>query len=265
MTERLWDGAVRVLRENDVGGWTRPAPRLYPHQWSWDSAFHAIGLAHVDPARALAELEHLFRAQWSDGRVPHIVFDPHVADYWPGPELWASSAVSDAAPRDLFTSGLIQPPMHAIALWRIAQAAGLGGPGGDAAAASRLLPRVRALYPSLVRWHRYLAKRRDPEGSGLITVYHPWEGTDNTPRWDAALARIDVGELPPYVRHDTAVVGSDERPSMAEYDRDLWLASLLRAAAYDDAAIARTHPFLIKDVQCSAIFAAASHALGALA
>ncbi len=289
MTDGLWDGAARVLRENDLGGWTKPAPRLYPHQWSWDSAFHAIGLAHLDPGRALAELEHLFRAQWTDGRVPHIVFDPHVAGYWPGPELWAASSVSGAAPKDLLTSGLIQPPMHAIALWRIARAAGLtpshAAPGpriplpsceapdapppppptASSPRGQPLLPRLAALYPKLVAWHRYLAARRDPERSGLLTVYHPWEGTDNTPRWDAALDRVRVGELPAYARHDVAVVGADERPSKAEYDRYLWLVALLRAAAYDDAAIARAHPFLIKDVQLSAIFAAASRDLGSLA
>ena len=66
---------MAVLRANDVGGWTKPAPRLYPHQWSWDSAFIAIGLAHLDPGRALGELEHLFEAQWTDGRVPHIVIN----------------------------------------------------------------------------------------------------------------------------------------------------------------------------------------------
>jgi hypothetical protein len=43
----LWTAAAAVLRANDVGGWTKPAPRLYPHQWSWDSAFIAIGLAHL--------------------------------------------------------------------------------------------------------------------------------------------------------------------------------------------------------------------------
>jgi len=39
--------AREVLRRNDLGGWTRAAPGLYPHQWSWDSAFIAIGLAHI--------------------------------------------------------------------------------------------------------------------------------------------------------------------------------------------------------------------------
>jgi hypothetical protein len=44
--------ARQVLRQNDMGDWTRAAPNLYPHQWSWDSAFIAIGLAHLSTRRA---------------------------------------------------------------------------------------------------------------------------------------------------------------------------------------------------------------------
>jgi hypothetical protein len=251
-----------VLRANDVGGWTKPAPRLYPHQWSWDSAFIAIGLAHLDPARALGELEHLFKAQWTDGRVPHIVFDPNVPEYWPGPDLWGSREVS-VAPTTVATSGLIQPPMHAIAVWRILEIARAEHVSDDVL--RDLVARSCALYPKLLAWHRYLAERRDPERSGLITVYHPWEGTDNTPRWDAALAMIEVGELPPYPRTDVSLVDAAERPTKAEYDRYLWLVDLLRMAKYDDEAARRTHPFLIKDVQCSAIFVAANDALAQIA
>ena len=244
-----------MLARNDVGGWTKPAPRLYPHQWSWDTAFIAIGLAHSDPGRALGELEHLFSAQWHDGRVPHIVFDPNAPDYRPGPDLWSSAAVSALAPRTVATSGIIQPPVHAIAVWRLVEVA-----GSDA-----IRTRVAALYPKLLAWHRYLAEKRDPEGSGLITIYHPWEGTDNSPRWDEALGRLAVGPIPPYARTDVSLVGSDERPTSAEYDRYIWLVALLRDAGYDDAAIQRAHPFLIKDVQKTAVFSAACRSLGRIA
>jgi hypothetical protein len=187
--------------------------------------------------------------------VPHIVFDPNAPDYRPGPDLWASAAVSDLAPRTVATSGIIQPPVHAIAVWRLL----------EVAPRDAIRSRVAALYPKLLAWHRYLAERRDPEGSGLITIYHPWEGTDNSPRWDAALARITVGEIPPYGRTDVSVVSADERPTSAEYDRYIWLVSLLRDAGYDDATIQKTHPFLIKDVQKSAVFSAACRSLERIA
>ena len=35
--------AKAVLDFNWTGEYTMPGPRLYPHQWSWDSALIAIG------------------------------------------------------------------------------------------------------------------------------------------------------------------------------------------------------------------------------
>src|SRR3954453_4397161 len=140
--DELRSAALAVLQLNDLGGWTKPAPRLYPHQWSWDSAFIAIGLASVHPERALLELETLFGAQWADGRVPHIVFNPEAADYFPGPEWWASAPTNTLAPRAPATSGLIQPPVHGMALARVAQ---LAPPD--------LLPRIGVLYDKTMAWH----------------------------------------------------------------------------------------------------------------
>jgi glucosylglycerate hydrolase len=258
--EDLRRGALGVLRKNDLGSSTRPAPRLYPHQWSWDSAFVAIGLAHLDLDRALRELETLFAAQWSDGRVPHIVFNPTAHDYFPGPELWDSASSSASAPRQPATSGLVQPPVHAMALRRILERA-------KALDADHIIRRVERLYPKLLEWHRYLAHHRDPDGVGLLLIYHPWEsGTDNSPRWDAALNRVVVGKLEAYRRHDLEHVDDPgERPTHAEYDRYLWLVELLKRAHYEDEAIQRNHPFQIRDVLMSALFACASHDLVSIA
>jgi glycogen debranching enzyme len=94
-------------------------------------------------------------------------------------------------------------------------------------------------------------------------IYHPWEsGTDNSPRWDAALARIRPGQLPAFQRHDLQVVDDpSERPSQLEYERYLWLVERLKSCGYDDARIQREHAFRIRDVLMSAIFAAACAAL----
>ncbi|MDQ3972841.1 MAG: hypothetical protein M3276_00560, partial [Actinomycetota bacterium] len=110
--QTLGAAAAAVLRGNDLGGRTRASATLYPHQWSWDSAFIAIGLAHLDTDRAAAELSSLFEAQWSDGRVPHIVFDPSApaGSYVPSLDHWVCAAPTaghdGSAP---VTSGLIQP------------------------------------------------------------------------------------------------------------------------------------------------------------
>ena len=258
-TPHFRDRALAVLHENDLGDWTRPAPRLYPHQWSWDSAFIAIGLAQVDGSRALRELESLFAAQWADGRVPQIVYNPAApADgYFPDAARWACAELNPDAPRGLATSGICQPAIHALAAWRIAEVA------PDAPA---LRSRLAGLYRGLLAWHRYLAEQRDPERSGLLTVYHPWEsGTDNSPRWDEPLAQVEVGPVPPYVRRDLQhVANASHRPTNAEYDRYLWLVETLKQAHYQDAEVRRSHPFLVKDVLFSAIFVAANAALGRL-
>src|SRR5215211_1118654 len=60
--------ARHVLRQNDMGDWTCAAPNLYPHQWSWDSAFITIGLAHLSTRRAAKELLALFGHQWGPAR-----------------------------------------------------------------------------------------------------------------------------------------------------------------------------------------------------
>jgi hypothetical protein len=68
--------ARAVLDFNWTGEYTMPGPRLYPHQWSWDSAFIAIGYSRYDQERATRELGHLFEAQWKNGLLPQLVFNP---------------------------------------------------------------------------------------------------------------------------------------------------------------------------------------------
>jgi hypothetical protein len=254
----LGEQAADVLRTNDMGGWTKAAPLLYPHQWSWDSAFVAIGWAQVDVRRAMTEQQRLFEAQWANGMVPQIVFNP-LADaesYFPDPARWAVEVCPEAPVGVAETSGICQPPVHAIAVARIWEVAR----GTTEAEAVRT--ELRTLFPKLMAWHRYLAENRDPSGSGLVTTYHPWEGIDNSPRWDGVLARLEVGEVPPYVRRDLShVADAGQRPSNATYDRFLWLLELLKRFRYDDAAIHEAYPFLVKDVFFTSVLVMANRAL----
>ena len=253
--------AAGVLRRNSLESWTRPAPALYPHQWSWDSAFIALGLAHLDNRRAAQEMETLFASQWSTGKLPHVIFNPEAPpkSYFPDAERWSSAELSSDAPSSPHTSGLCQPPVHAIAVLRIWESAQVKNKERIELAREFL----RDSYPRLLAWHLYLTTARDPEGSGLVTIYHPWEsGTDNSPRWDEALEAVEVGDLPPYTRYDLQhVADPSHRPSDEEYDRYLWLLETLKQARYDEAAIYESHPFLVKDVLFSAILIAANEAL----
>ena len=251
--------AAEVLHQNDMGGWTRASPTLYPHQWSWDTAFIALGLARIDTGRAVRELLGLFEHQWTNGKIPHIVYNPNAPfdSYFPGAEHWSSAGFfPKAPPAPPYTSALCQPPMHAVAarhVWEIMKRRGEDPEGF-----------LQSAYPSLYRWHGYLLTERDPEGSGLVTIFHPWEsGTDNSPRWDRALAAVEVGEMAPYRRLDLQHVDDPrERPTDREYDRYIWLVECIKKARGDaDALYAADHPFRVKDVLASSILVAANQAL----
>ena len=59
------------------------------------------------------------------GLLPHIVFNPDVPpeSYFPDAECWNVANLSADVPAGKLTSGLIQPPVHAIAAWRIREVA----------------------------------------------------------------------------------------------------------------------------------------------
>ncbi len=262
--DELTARAAYVLRGNSAGAMTRAAPDLYPHQWSWDAAFVAAGLAHVDLGRACLELDSLLAGQWRTGMVPHIVFDPAETGYFPGPDRWACAEHTSDAPTTPRTSGICQPPVHALAAERIVEVAGHRGETAVAVVDAWLA----AVYPRLLDWHRYLVRHRDPTAGGLLTIYHGWEsGMDNSPRWDEVYSHVSVGpDLPPYQRRDTRIVADvSQRPSDREYDRYLWIVEELKRADYDDARIRESVSFLVTDVFMSAIFAVANEALAGLA
>ena len=247
--------ARAVLAANDLGGFTKPAPRQYPHQWNWDSAFIAIGLAGYDVARGREEVRALLRGQWRNGMVPHIVYHTGPSDYFPDPAFWQVERSPDAPA--VPTSGITQPPILATAVRRLHERS------ADAASS---LAFVREVYPALLAWHRWFHRERDPQGEGLVCVIHPWEsGLDNSPRWDAALERMDMSRVPEYTRRDTVHVNAAERPTNTDYDRFMILVDLFRSARYDQAAILARSPYLIQDTLLNAVLYRADSDLRALA
>ncbi|GAX50020.1 MGH1-like glycoside hydrolase domain-containing protein [Streptomyces olivochromogenes] len=249
--------AARVLEGNWTGTSTVPSHGLYPHQWSWDSAFIAIGLRHLSPLRAQTELETLLGAQWGDGRIPHIVFNPSVPldAYFPSPDFWRSSTAGRAAgaPRTVQTSGVVQPPVHALAAWLVHQA----DPG-----LSRSRSFLSRMYPRLAAWHRYLLHRRDLGGGGLASVVHPWEqGMDNSPCWDAPLSRVTPAAPRSFRRADLDHGSAEDRPTDLDYGRYVRLATDYRDGGYADGA----GEFAVEDPAFNALLIASEHALAAIA
>ncbi|MEM8915566.1 MAG: hypothetical protein AAGC83_07000, partial [Pseudomonadota bacterium] len=172
--EELDADAIEILKGNDLGGFTIPTKGLYPYQFNWDSAFVALGFATFDRDRAWTELETLLDAQWSNGMVAHIVFRQNDPDYFPGPDVWRT-------PVDPPTSGHSQPPVVASVVRQIFE---MGDRSAD-------LPRLKAIFPKLMAWHRWFHSARDPDGQGIIGITHPWEsGRDNAPDWDSGMAAV---------------------------------------------------------------------------
>lgn len=68
--------AKRILDGNWRDCYTKLSTRPYSQQWNWDSCFIAIGYAHYDEERAQKEMGSLLRAQWPNGMVPQIIFEP---------------------------------------------------------------------------------------------------------------------------------------------------------------------------------------------
>lgn len=260
--QELRESAVEVLRRNDLGSMTTAAPNLYPHMWSWDAAFVAIGLARVDVPRAITELRTLLAAQWATGMIPHIVFSPNDTDYFPGYDRWGTAGAA-ARPAHVKSSGICQPPVHAIAVRHILDRARENG-GHDAEAAEEFL---RDSFDGWLAWHRWLATVRDPEGVGLIEIHHGWEsGFDNSPRWDGPYSRITPGPVPPFTRRDTLhVADASERPDDDEYTTYLWLVQQMAQVGFDDQAVQETVDFRVRDVFFSAIMAASTDVLAGLA
>jgi hypothetical protein len=242
--------AIAILRENDRGSYTVPTKGLYPFQWNWDSCLTALGQRHFDEDRAWTEIETLFAHQWPDGMVPHIVF--HVEDdgYFPGPNVWGTG-------RPTPTSGLTQPAVAGFAVRRLWERA------ADRASADA---RARALIPKVAAWHRWFFASRDPSGEGLVAIIHPWEsGRDNSIDWDAALKRVPTEGIAPYVRRDTQHADPAHRPTMAQYDRYLWLVEHFRGLGWDNARLHDASPFRVVDPGFNAILLRACADLADLA
>jgi glycogen debranching enzyme len=221
--------AERVLRANwregERGGvpyaFTCPATPRYRHQWYWDSCFHAIAWLHFDPARARAELSTLMSAGRADGLIPHTTF-------WDRPAGWRRAPFYGT--ERLFgcsSTATIQTPLLALAVERVAAAS----PGHPEF--------IRAVLPALRAHYDWLARERDPDGDGLLTIVLPDEsGLDDSPKYDGVFGPL---------RHD--------RPG------HLRLIHRYRRLGYDATRITERHDEHVEDVLVNVFYALSLRAL----
>lgn len=146
-----------------------PNLNVYPHQWLWDSCFHAVALTTLgDLDAALAELEALFWAQTPEGFVPHMT---HHRDPGAAQELWKRDG------RSIIT----QPPMYGHALRVLAA-------GIETSGRHDLEERLTAVCQRATAALHWLFRHRSDDEDGRLVIVHPWEsGCDNSPRFDGYL------------------------------------------------------------------------------
>ena len=257
--EDLRREAISVLSKNARNGYTAPARGLYTHQHLWDSCFIAIGQRHYDVHQAMASLRRLVNAQWRNGMLPHIIFEPGWK-YWWDRRIWRSW-VNSSAPHGVGTGGISQPPMIAEAITRI----------GQVLPPEEKLAWYRSIYRPLVAYHQWLYRERSGHGRGLVLQIHPWEtGLDNTPPWLESIRNnrapwwldfmtwTKADRLANHLRRDTKYVPAGQRSSTVEALRLYDALRRIRKDNYDTAAVLRHPPFAIEDLTYNSILVRAN-------
>jgi len=165
------ENAREVLLKNlkaTGGKYVCPSWPHYPHQWLWDSCFHAISLSHLGlKDTAKNEVRRLFTFQREDGFIPHIQYiskrarSPIEAERYLYPH-WKNY------------SSHTQPSVLARTLKSI----------GDPEFTKEFFLKVKKFLLYFIRF-------QDPDNDGLISVFLPTEtGRDASPEFDRFYPRI---------------------------------------------------------------------------
>ncbi len=255
ISEALIQKAKRTLEANRRGHFTLPSKHLYAAQWNWDAVFIAMGYATYNEAQAWLELESLFKAQWENGMLPHIVFHESAEQYYPNAQDWNVPVAYSHS--KLPCSGITQPPVAAYGLELV-----LGVVGNTAEAAAH----GAALYPKVMAWHKWFYEYRQYKNSGFVFITHPWEsGRDNSVLWDKALRRVQITGRYHKKRKDTSQINPDHRPLNAIYDIYMSLVEEQKTLGYKATLIAERSSFKVVDMGFNAILARSNWSLLSLA
>lgn len=254
--QHIIETCTTVLNENENNGHTMPAPNLYPHQWLWDTCFTSIGIRHFDVDRAKNELLRIIKGQWSNGMIPHMIFESDKR-YHQDRDVWRSY-MSPYSSDNIATSGITQPPVLAEAILRVGQKM-------TKTAAKQFYKQV---LPALFDYHTWLMTERDPHKEGLVLQIHPWEtGLDNTPPWMNQLhehskpwwiqvvERLRLDGIVNLLRRDTRHVPPGQRITNVEALMVFDMIKRFRRKAYDITKILHRSLFCIEDVGFNSILA----------
>ncbi len=185
--------------------------------------------------------------------LPHMIYAPGLRSQVESRVLW--NAASNGPPR-LRTSAITQPPLIAVAVERVAHA----------------LPRVAAarfvatMLPSLLAYHDWLYRERDPHDTGLVACVHPWEsGMDDAPYWTTAMNYLPRPPLHWRWIRELRAVNPAQRARASDLQHMFALAQVLKEHRYDSRAILEHSSVVVVDVGFNTVLAAANEALERLA
>ncbi len=242
------------MQKNRRNGYTVPCASLYPFQWNWDAGFHALGWMYIDPVKAMDEIRSMFKGQWDNGMLPHVVFHEVNDNYFPGPDIWKIN-LSKFSPKSIKTTGITQLPVFGFILERMIQVSDLQQ--------LNISDFVKEIFPKIVASHRYLYEYRDPYNEGLPCLFHNWESTDNSPIWDAVWDEMDLSNARDVsaFRKDNKKVDASMRPTDLDYKRYIYLIDLLVNSSYQEDKIVKSHPFLVQENMFIALLIRSNEAL----
>jgi glycogen debranching enzyme len=157
----------------------------------------------------ISDAAHQLESGADEGMIPHM-------SYWRGGgmELWGIET----------HSVITQPPLLAIAAQLVYEQT-----------ADKAL--LHALYPRLERYHNWFDRRRDPDGDHLVSIIHPWESWDASPRWDNALG------LDPFTHESGRLARMALAARIRDYDCD--------AVALDQAGYLHVEPIDINAIRAA--------------
>ncbi|KAK5707291.1 hypothetical protein LTR17_020826 [Elasticomyces elasticus] len=164
-----------------VYSFNRPSSYKYSaSQWLWDSGAHQITWVALGSADlAVADLRTQLLFQLDNGRIPQQI-------NWQAKKSWR-----DPFKPQLFSkleyNDLTQTPVLPYSLRSIYKAT------GDIAY-------LEEMVPKLVKYFNWWKTNRDLDGTGVVTILHPWEsGMDLSPGYDVALGiSADNRARPPW-------------------------------------------------------------------
>ncbi|MHA1622435.1 MAG: MGH1-like glycoside hydrolase domain-containing protein [Candidatus Heimdallarchaeaceae archaeon] len=164
--------------------YTAPSPGIYTQQWFWDSCLHSLVWSELgENARALQELESLIFGKGDKPFFPHMLFWKRIRNiyWWFFDTLYPSEDYSE----------LIQPPLIGFSLKKLYES-------------GTSIDKIRELSEDVLNYYKFILEARDPEGSGLLTIVHPWEsGLDSSPKFDLNLTNSRFMRISQWLRMRT--------------------------------------------------------------